>query len=49
MTPIDLPPFKATPIGEIDATVAKVRNTFYTHKTKDVQFRLVQLRKLYWG
>ena len=46
---VEVPGFQATPIDEITELVSKVRKTFLTQKTKDVQFRLVQLRKLYWG
>ena len=46
---VDIPPFESTPVQEIPELVGKVRSTFNAHKTKDVQFRLVQLRKLYWG
>jgi hypothetical protein len=46
---IDIPAFEATPVADIAGKVSKLRATFNTQKTKDVQFRLVQLRKLYWG
>jgi beta-apo-4'-carotenal oxygenase len=46
---VDIPAFEATPVPEIAGKVAKLRATFNSQKTKDVQFRLVQLRKLYWG
>ncbi|KAL8942144.1 MAG: hypothetical protein Q9216_001829 [Gyalolechia sp. 2 TL-2023] len=29
--------------------VNELRNTFASHKTQPIQFRLIQLRKLYWG
>ncbi|OJJ49235.1 hypothetical protein ASPZODRAFT_150157 [Penicilliopsis zonata CBS 506.65] len=38
-----------TPVEEISARVATVRETFAQHKTREVEFRLVQLRKLYWA
>ncbi|KAL8713924.1 MAG: hypothetical protein Q9220_002070 [cf. Caloplaca sp. 1 TL-2023] len=40
---------KFTPADTIPAIAAGVRNAFNTHKTKFIDFRLVQLRKLYWG
>lgn len=44
-----LPTFQATPVEDIPRLVAGCRSTFYTHKTRSIDFRLVQLRKLYWG
>lgn len=46
---IELPSFSATPIDEIPNAVEEVRNAFWTGKTRDVEFRKMQLRKLYWG
>ncbi|KAL8720521.1 MAG: hypothetical protein Q9225_002643 [Loekoesia sp. 1 TL-2023] len=40
---------KHTPVDTIPAIAAGVRNAFNSHKTKPVGFRLMQLRKLYWG
>lgn len=40
---------KYTPIGTIPGVAAGVRNAFNSHKTKPIEFRLMQLRKLYWG
>jgi beta-apo-4'-carotenal oxygenase len=44
-----LPEFVATPIEAIQPTTNKLRATFLSHKTRPVEWRLVQLRKLYWG
>lgn len=41
--------FTNTPVDEIPKIVARVRNTFFTHKTRPIEFRLKQLRKLYWA
>ncbi|KAK5796018.1 hypothetical protein VI817_005303 [Penicillium citrinum] len=38
-----------TPLEEIPQRVSTVRKTFLEHKTRDVEFRLVQLRKLWWA
>lgn len=46
---IKIAPLEFTPLEEIPKKVDTLRNTFRTLKTKDVQYRLVQLRKLYWG
>ncbi|ORY63052.1 aldehyde dehydrogenase [Pseudomassariella vexata] len=46
---VQLPLFEATPVDEIPRIAASLRNTFRTNKTKDIEYRLVQLRKLYWG
>ncbi|ERF72451.1 hypothetical protein EPUS_07908 [Endocarpon pusillum Z07020] len=45
----NLPPFANTPIDDIPKIVEEVRSTFFTQKTKPIEFRLRQLRKLYWG
>jgi beta-apo-4'-carotenal oxygenase len=44
-----IPEYQPTAIEAIPAAAKKVRDTFSTHKTKDVEWRLVQLRKLYWA
>lgn len=46
---VKIGPFDVTPADEIPKIAATLRNTFRAQKTKDVQYRLVQLRKLYWG
>ncbi|KAL2009881.1 hypothetical protein VTN00DRAFT_5688 [Thermoascus crustaceus] len=45
----DIPKLQHTPLEEIPQRAAKLRETFRAHKTRDVEFRLVQLRKLYWA
>lgn len=44
-----IPPFAATPLDVIPSSVDTLRATFRSLRTKDVQFRLKQLRKLYWA
>lgn len=44
-----VPDFINTPVEDIPKIVAKVRDTFFTHKTRPVAFRLKQLRRLYWA
>lgn len=44
-----LPELVYTPIDGIPATVNLLRTTFSTQKTRNVEYRLKQLRKLYWG
>ncbi|KAI9892773.1 MAG: hypothetical protein M1814_001193 [Vezdaea aestivalis] len=39
----------STPIEDITPAYEAVRNTFFTHKTKPLEFRLLQLRQLYWA
>jgi hypothetical protein len=46
---VELPAFANTPVDDIPKLVDKVRATFFTQKTKPIEFRLKQLRKLYWG
>lgn len=41
--------FQATPVESIAKTVGVLNSTFYSNKTKPLAYRLVQLRKLYWG
>jgi beta-apo-4'-carotenal oxygenase len=49
MAVIDIPELKYTPVDDISGRVGKVRAAFHEHKTRSVEFRLVQLRKLYWA
>ncbi|KAF2264958.1 aldehyde dehydrogenase [Lojkania enalia] len=44
-----LPPFEHTPIDGILPTVNQIRASFLSHKTRPLEFRITQLRKLYWG
>lgn len=45
----ELPEFRTTPIDDLSSTVDRVRQTFWSGKTRDVHFRIKQLRKLYWA
>lgn len=49
MAPVDIAPFVATPVESISSTVNLCKTTFRSQKTKPLAYRLVQLRKLYWG
>lgn len=44
-----LPELKYTPQHDIPGIVESARSAFNSQKTKPVEFRLRQLRKLYWG
>jgi beta-apo-4'-carotenal oxygenase len=44
-----LPPFEHTPIESIPGIVNGVRATFLSHKTRPLEYRVAQLRKLYWA
>lgn len=44
-----IPPFAATTLDTIPDACSTVRATFRTLKTKDLEYRKVQLRKLYWA
>ncbi|KAJ9197949.1 hypothetical protein DTO164E3_5505 [Paecilomyces variotii] len=44
-----IPEIKYTPLEEIPQRVAKLRDSFNENKTRPVEYRLVQLRKLYWA
>ncbi|KAI2630042.1 Aldehyde/histidinol dehydrogenase [Xylaria nigripes] len=48
-TNVKIPAFKATPLEKIASHAAQARASFATQKTKDVEWRFVQLRKLFWG
>lgn len=45
----NIPAFTNTPIEKISQVHEKVTKSFLAHKTRPVEFRLQQLRKLYWG
>lgn len=49
MASVQLPPFVTTPVDDIPSIVNRVRQTFYSQKTRPLEFRLQQLRKLYWA
>lgn len=42
-------PLEHTPLDEIDIKVDRVRKTYREGRTKDIEFRLRQIRKLYWA
>jgi beta-apo-4'-carotenal oxygenase len=44
-----IPELEYTAVKDIRALAQGVRQTFLSHKTKPLEYRLVQLRKLYWG
>ncbi|KAH0566514.1 hypothetical protein GP486_000095 [Trichoglossum hirsutum] len=44
-----IPAFSHTPIDAIPGIAAKARATFRSQKTKPLEYRLTQLRKLWWG
>lgn len=49
MASTTIPPFAATPVESIPSAVNLCKTTFRSQKTKPLSYRLVQLRKLYWG
>lgn len=49
MAPPEIPAFEHTALNDITASIDTLRATYRTNRSKDFQFRLVQLRKLYWG
>lgn len=42
-------PLEHTPVDDIPAIAARTRASFLSHKTRPVEFRVQQLRKLYWA
>ena len=45
----DIPPFKHTSMDDVAATGARMRTSFLSHKTRPLEFRIQQLRRLYWA
>ena len=43
-----IPALEYTAIDDIPSISKRLRSTFNTHKTRPIEFRLTQLRKLYW-
>lgn len=46
---VQLPDLKFTSLEVIPERISTLRKSFLENKTRDVEFRLVQLRKLYWA
>lgn len=46
---VELPPFEHSSMDTIAGTCATVRSTFLAHKTRPLEFRIQQLRRLYWA
>lgn len=44
-----LPEFKHTDVNAIPGLSKEVRQSFLSYKTRPLEWRLTQLRKLYWG
>ena len=44
-----IPTFEATAVSQIPSIVNLSRTTYNSQKSKPIQYRLTQLRKLYWG
>lgn len=49
MSDKDLPQLTFTPVGDIPAIHQRVVNKFHTHATRSAEYRLKQLRQMYWG
>ncbi len=45
----DIPPFELTSVDSIPKIHQRVVDKFHTHTTRPLQYRLKQLRSLYWG
>ncbi|KAF2006075.1 aldehyde dehydrogenase [Amniculicola lignicola CBS 123094] len=46
---VELPPFEHTNVESIAGIAGGVRKSFLAHKTRPLEFRIQQLRKLYWA
>ncbi|OCK81950.1 aldehyde dehydrogenase [Lepidopterella palustris CBS 459.81] len=44
-----IPPFEHTALESIPTIANSIRDTFKSHKTRSIEYRVQQLRKLYWG
>ena len=49
MASAKIAPFEATDVATIAATVNRVQTTYRSQKSKPIEYRLTQLRKLYWA
>ncbi|PGH20770.1 hypothetical protein AJ80_03531 [Polytolypa hystricis UAMH7299] len=49
MASVEIPSLQYTAVEEIPQRVKNVRTTFFQQKTRPIEFRLQQLRKLYWA
>lgn len=49
MAATDIADLQFTPVGDIPERVKRTRATFFEQKTRPIEFRLAQLRKLYWA
>ncbi|KMU84608.1 aldehyde dehydrogenase [Coccidioides immitis H538.4] len=49
MGAVDIPELRFTPVDEIPERVRRLRTTFFQQKTRPIDFRILQLRKLYWA
>ncbi len=46
---VTIPDYQATALDAIPKVASEARLAFRSHKTKDIRWRIVQLRKLYWA
>lgn len=46
---VQVPELQFTPLEDIPGRISACQKSFLEHRTRDVEFRLVQLRKLYWA
>ena len=46
---VQIPELQYTSLEEIPGRISTARKAFLEHRTRDVEFRLVQLRKFYWA
>ncbi|RCI08472.1 hypothetical protein L249_8853 [Ophiocordyceps polyrhachis-furcata BCC 54312] len=48
-TASSIPPYAATPVEEIRAGYQRLRSAFRRGRTRDIEYRKRQIRRLYWG
>lgn len=44
-----IPDLQSTSLEAIPSRISTIRKSFLEHKTRNIEFRLIQLRKLYWA
>ncbi|PFH58292.1 hypothetical protein XA68_13896 [Ophiocordyceps unilateralis] len=46
---VSIPPFASTPVADIQAGYDRLRSTFRSGRTRNLEYRKRQIRRLYWG
>ena len=46
---MSIPNFSETPVESVSNVAARTRSAFHSHKTRPIEWRIKQLRALYWA